>query len=328
MGCTRTLTLVASLLLVLSATSGCIVPEDMPALREELGYASVEQPDLVVKARATTLTPTVEQPVELSAEIEGLPLDAVELTWDVNGTTYEQATIEVSFAQPGTHPVELTATGPNGTSAEDAIQIEAIPNQAPEPELRVEDAGELWAHEPVVVRAEGSTDPDGDELSYDWRLDGEPVDAGPVLEADLEAGPHHVAVTVSDGHAEATREESFAVDQLLDREANLTAQDTETRFTVPVAASLETATLELTHTTQAGLDTVNFTLLTPDGEALVSTQTDPAPGDSQANQRIELDAEALEAQPHTLVLSLERGTEAVATIEGVFTYSPLPPAAG
>lgn len=326
MGCKRSLSLVVTGLVVLAGTTGCIVPEDMPALREELGYASVERPDLVVKARASTQTPAIEEPVELRAETEGLSPDQLTFTWDVNGTTYEGAQVEVTFSSPGAHPVQLEASDANGTTGSDQITIEVRPNQPPSPQLRIEDREQLWADEPVVLQADGSTDPDGDELSYDWRLDGEPVEAGPVLETELAAGPHEVEVQVSDGHATRSVEESFAVDQGLHHEANLSATDEVARFGLPVGASLEEAELELSHTTSAGLETVNLTLEAADGTPVATVQTDPDPGASQAQARLVLSD--LDPEPHTLVVRLERGTETMATIEGIFTYSPLRPSPG
>lgn len=323
MGCTRALSLLASLVVLLAATAGCVVPEDMPALREELGYASVDRPDLVVKARASTQTPTIEEPVTMRAEVEGAPLDAVELRWEVDGSTYEDAEIEVSFTQPGDHPVRLEAAGPNGTRAVDEITVEARPNEAPEAQLHVGDADELWSDEPVTLRAEAS-DPDGDELSYTWQLDGETREAGAVLEAELAPGPHDVAVTVSDGHAEVTREQAFAVDHRIEHQANLSFQEPEAQVTVPLAEGLDEARLQLTHTTLAGLEQVNLTVRSPDGEAIASTTTDPDPGASQASEELTLGGEALDPRAHTLVVTLEQGTESVATIEGVFMYSPLP----
>lgn len=51
--------------------------------------------------------------------------------------------------------------------------------------------------------ASGSSDPDGDPLTYSWTVDGAPVDpgtaVGPLLTACLEVGCHTVTVNVSDG---------------------------------------------------------------------------------------------------------------------------------
>jgi hypothetical protein len=319
-------TLIVAVLLLASA-AGCIVPEDMPALREDLGYASVDRPDLVVKARASTQTPTVEEPVQLSAETEGVDLSAVELTWDVNGTTHEGPTTEVAFPTAGSYPVELAAEGPNGTRATDRITIEAQPNQPPSPDLRIE-GDALWADSPVVLRADGSTDPDGDELTYEWRIDDEPVEAEAVLETQLGPGPHSVQLSVSDGHATETVERDFAVDDRVRHQANLTLIDDSAEFTLPVAASLDQAELRLTHSTQEGVDQVNLTVQAADGSPVASVVTDPGPGASEASAQLALEGEALAAEPHTLVLRLEQGSEAMATIEGVFTYSPLPSGPG
>lgn len=327
MGCTPRAPLAVAILLV-AATSGCIVPEDMPALREELGYASVEERDLVVKIRASTQTPTVDEPVELTAETERVPADTVSFTWDVNGTTHEGPTLETSFPDPGVYPIQLEAEGPEGTQASDEIEIEAHPNTPPQPELTIEDADELWAEDPVVIRADGSTDPDGDTLAYTWQLDGKTLDADAVLETQLDAGPHHVELEVTDGYAPRTLEESFAVDRRIDHEANLTHDEPDDTVTAPLAESLEAAELVISHTTQAGLETVNLTLQDPDGEPVEAVQTDPTPGESQASARLEVDGERLSPGPHTLEVRLERGAEAMVTIEGVFMYSPLPSAPG
>jgi len=320
----------ASLLVIvtlLAAGAGCIVPEDMPALREELGYASVDQPDLVVKARASTQTPTVDEAVELTAETEGLPIDAAEITWDVNGTTHEGPAVETSFADAGAHPVTVEASGPNGTQATDAIEIQVQANQPPEAAVSI-DAEQLQAGETVAIRAEASTDPDGDELTYEWRVDDEPVDAGPVLETELRAGPHSVAVTVTDGYAEDTAERTFAVDDRFRHQANLSLTDSSTQFPVSVADGLAEAEIALTHSTTQGADTVNLTLQDDDGAAIANVVTDPGPGSDEARAQLVLDGDQLAAEPHTLIVELDQGSETMATIEGVFTYSPLPSTPG
>jgi hypothetical protein len=313
--------------LAAAALSGCIVPEDMPALREELGYASVEETDLVVKARASTQTPTVGETVNLSADTERYT-DTVTLSWTVNGTTYDDRAPSLSFDETGTIPVEVRAEAPDGTQAVDEIALEVQPNAAPEAALEIEDREDLWSDEAVLVRADGSTDPDGDELTYDWRLDGEPIEAGSVLETQLAPGPHEVAVTVTDGLAEDTATAAFAVDHRLEREIELTTQEPQAEIPLQPAAGLDQLELSLTHSTPTGLESVNLSLEDAEGGLVAADQTDPGPSQDEASLTLTIDGGSLAAEPHTLAASLERGTETVGTIEGVFTYSPLPGAAG
>lgn len=322
----RSLTLV--FVLLAAGTSGCIVPEDMPALREELGYASVEVPDLIVRARASTLTPVVEEPVTLTAETEGMPADRLSFTWTVEDTSYEGASIETSFPTAGTKTVELEAVGPNGTTAGDAIELQVAPNTPPQPNLVIEDEEDLLADEPVVFRATGSMDPDGDALSYDWQIDGESVSEDARFERSLDAGPHEVELTVTDGHASRTVSKTFAVHEPIRHEANLSVEEDTARFTLPVATSAEHLEITMMHTTHAGLDDVDLAIEGPDGTTIGQANEQPDPGEAQGHEKLEVPGGDLEPEAHTLVLRLENGIEATATIEGVLTYSPLPEAPG
>lgn len=319
----RSLALGLVLLLATPGLAGCVVPEDMPALREELGYAEVDRPELVVRARASDHAPTVGEPVNLSAEVEGSPTRAVDVTWDVNGTEREGLQTSVRFDEPGRQPVRVEAVGPNGTRASDRLVLEVEPNAAPEPALAVE-GEDHRVGEPVAISAAGSRDADGDELSYDWWLDGEPVEAGPRLERALPAGAHEVRVRVSDGLEARSTSRAFAVDHPIHHEANLTLTRTAARLTVPVEPGLASAEIELVHSTRAGLDDVNLTLRTAAGEVLARSDTPPEPGAERARERLTLDGADAEPGPHTVVAHLDRGVGASLTIEGVFTYSPLP----
>lgn len=320
----RRLTVITVLLLAGSSLAGCVVPENMGALREELGYASVERPDLVVKARASTLTPTIGEPVNLTADVTGLPLRAVEVSWTVNETTYEGPTTKLAFDEPGTRTVHVQAVGPNGTKAQDEIELDVRPNTPPVPELVVEDRKQLTTEQPVVLRATGSTDPDGDELSFDWTLDGEPIEAGPRLERTLAAGPHAVELRVSDGLVERTVHEAFAVAQPVHHEVTLGLERTSAQFTLGVGPSAKQLDVRLNHSTHAGIDDVNLTLLGPEGTVVARSDTSPEPGESRGQETLSVDGDQLAPRAHTLQVELARGTEATVTVEGVLMYSPLP----
>jgi len=312
-----------SLLLLAPATAGCIVPKDMPALREELGYASVDQPDFQVHVRADTLEPAVNEALALEADVEGIASDRVDVSWTIDGQAREGATTTVTFTTPGPKPVNVTAEGPNGSVARDAVTLDVRENQPPAPAIEVPDRENLRADRTVTFSANATTDPDGDALTYAWTIDGDEAGTGSWVQTDLEPGLHEVSVTVDDGLATATASEAFAVNEFVRETRNLSAQDNVTRLNVNARPGLAEIDVTLTHTTRLGADDVNLVLASPEGEPLARSAASPEPGASTATESITLAGDRLEPGPYTVAAQLDRGISATVTIEGVFTYTPL-----
>ncbi len=316
--------LLAGLLLLLAPLTGCIVPENMSELREELGYASVEIPDVVAKARASTLEPRVNETVSFTATVDGITQEAAEIAWNLDGAEATGSTVDHVWLTPGVATVELTVTGPDGQVATDAIELTVHDNAPPTPVITVETGEPLLAGEPITLTATDSMDPDGDVLGHTWTIDGTQAGTGPRIEASLTPGLHEVTLTTSDGLNEVTAFRSLAVAQPFSETGSLEMASTERSigFTVHQGASLLEVTLD--HSTRLGFDDVDLVLLDSQGEEVTASRTEPEIGSSQAGEAISLDGSSLPPGAYTLEAQLVRGTAAQVTIEGVLTYSPLP----
>lgn len=64
----------------------------------------------------------------------------------------------------------------------------------------------------IILFVNTSSDPDGDPLSYSWRIDGKEVNKSRDHWASFSAGNHTVKLVVSDGKAESSMEKKLAVE--------------------------------------------------------------------------------------------------------------------
>lgn len=315
-------TLLLAGLLLLPAVTGCIVPENMTVLKEELGYASVDLPDVVVRIQAEDTQPRVDVPIELTARIDGISEVATNVTWRLgHGQEAYGPTIEHAWTTPGPETVNVTVTPPEGPAVYDELTVQVHDNQAPLPAITVEDRGDLVDGDMAVLSAVESTDPDGDPLVHTWTLDGEPHE-GPRIEQQVTAGLHDVQLVTSDGFTEVTVFDTFAVDLPIQREARLDVQAPTVEMPVQVEPGVDGLQASLTHTTTAGLDDVRFALLDGDGEVVAETQSEPSLGASEATEHLKVNGAELAAGTYTLQGELVRGIQAEVTIEGVLGYEP------
>lgn len=312
--------ILALALMLTAPLSGCIVPENMTALREELGYASVELPDVVAKARASTLTPRVHEDVTLTAEVEGLPLENATIEWTLGDTTRAGPSITHAFTQPGPVPVNLTVSG-DGSAAHDALTLTVEENARPTAEITLPPASSLVAGETVTLSASSSSDPDGDELTYAWTIDGTPTGTGPTLEHAFDAGVHQVKLTVSDGLEAVAAFQQVPVEERLAAAGNLSATEDTMSTSFEVREGIEGLEVTLEHTTTLGADDVDLLLLDDAGETVASASTEPSPGTSTAKERLSLPGSELSPGPYTLEARLERGANATVSLTGTLTYA-------
>jgi PKD repeat protein len=133
-----------------------------------------------------------------STDPDGDPLSVV---WDFgDGTTGTGSTTSHAFAAPGTYTVSVTATDPYNAShsASTTATISVPANRAP-----LANAGGPYAGiigELLTMSAVGSSDPDGNTLTYSWNFgDGSPAGSGmSVTHAYASAGTYSVSVTATD----------------------------------------------------------------------------------------------------------------------------------
>ena len=115
-----------------------------------------------------------------------------------DGTVREGERIQYIYVQPGDYEVVLAVTDDDGGQDEDSTRVHVVPrNQGPQA-----DAGndvDVGVGEAVVFDASGSTDPDGQVVSWDWDFGDDGVGEGERVEHTYgEAGQYIVVLTVTD----------------------------------------------------------------------------------------------------------------------------------
>lgn len=109
------------------------------------------------------------------------------------------------LVSPGPATVEATAVDAAGNRSTTSITVTVLadaPPPAPTGRPPVVDAGgpyEADGGELFTLDGAGSTDPDGDPLTYEWLLDGVHLDTGPTVSLRLDPGTYLATLVVGDG---------------------------------------------------------------------------------------------------------------------------------
>jgi hypothetical protein len=169
-----------------------------------------------LKAEADWTTPSGSIQVTCNATTpDG---DELSYNWSASGgaITGEEAT--VTWTAPlseGSYNVTVTVTDSRGDKATDYVTITVRPDSPPTITSLVADAAWTMPSGSLQVTCNAS-DPDGDELSYEWTATGGNITGtGAVVNwtAPAEVGIYDITVVVSDGHGEeATRFVPLSVD--------------------------------------------------------------------------------------------------------------------
>ncbi len=131
-----------------------------------------------------------------SHDPDGAPLT---YTWSFgDGSTASGAVVTHPFESSGSYTVKLTVTdGISTASTSQALDV----NFPPDPVIADESDGLE-----MVLNASGTTDAEGDPITYTWHVDGEPVANGSVLAFEA-TGPrvYDVTLNASDGNLHRVR---------------------------------------------------------------------------------------------------------------------------
>jgi len=123
-----------------------------------------------------------------------------------DGTVREGERIQHIYVQPGDYEVVLAVTDEDGGQDEDSTRVHVVPrNLGPQA-----DAGndvDTGVGEAVVFDASGSTDPDGQVVSWEWDFGDDQVGAGERVEHTYDApGQYIVVLTVTDDDGATDRD--------------------------------------------------------------------------------------------------------------------------
>lgn len=199
-------------LLAATAAAGCLGVDNMREFKTQLGAREVpDPPTAAIDVSASDPVPgdAVTFSAAPSEDPAGEGLDHVWRFGD--GERARGQRVQHAYGSPGTYEVTLTVTDARGrTDQASASVVVAQPNRPPDPSVALtspdgEAIEEAQVGTTVRFSADGSTDPDGDPLTYRWRLgDGTRAQGADVAHTYQAPGVYQVTVTVRDGRGHAS----------------------------------------------------------------------------------------------------------------------------
>ncbi|UVE49661.1 PKD domain-containing protein [Haloferax larsenii] len=127
--------------------------------------------------------------------------DNLTYEWDFgDGNTASGLEVNHIYDTEGTYNVTLTVTDEHGATATDTMNV-TVENGLPSAVISPDNTIDVYAGDSVSFNASGSSDPDGDSLTYSWDFDADGVEdatgVSPSYTFDT-AGTYNVTLTVTD----------------------------------------------------------------------------------------------------------------------------------
>lgn len=321
--------------LAVAPLSGCIGVSNMGELRQRLrqGPRSVDLDDagpaptpgspvavIQVSDRSIRTGETVIFDGSGSRSSDG-GIDA--WSWTVDGEpASERTSFNWTFEAMGLHLVELTIRDGNATATE-RLRVHVADDRPPVAVVEIradeEPTQRAWVDQRVTISGEASHDPEGEELSYRWRLGDGANATGPSVEhAYTQPGTFAITLQVTDASGRtARREASIVVDDHGSSVGRVVPGDDTATVPIPVDDGATELAVTLDYTADLPLEDVDLGLTGPDDRTRDASDGEgPLPGD----RSLELSAADPAVGEWTATISLDLGDGADWSLSWVVRY--------
>lgn len=322
-------------LLAVTAAAGCLGVDNMRDFKTQLGAHQVpDPPTATIDASATEVLP--DETVTFTAAASQDPLgDGLDYTWTFGDGTRDQGRqVTHAWRQAGAYPVTLTVADARGRTDQTSVTVTVgTPNRAPDAAIAAatpagDPLDEAQVGETVVFSAEASSDPDGDPLTYRWRLgDGATAEGADASHAFETPGRYPVTVTVTDPDGASDQATlRFPVTLARTWDDNVAAPNASATHAFPVAEGARVvANLSFPAGPLGGND-LDLVLRAPDGDPVAeSTARTPLGAEGTQHEQVTLQpADVAEGSPGAWSAEVQReaGGDVDYTLEVTETFPP------
>ncbi len=192
---------------IASGEANDIVPENQPA--EDSGQTEAEKPAnaiIVQESELVNLEPKAEDP------------DADQLAFTFTSPLDEKGQWQTAYGDEGEYTVTVTASDGQLTTSQDVLIVVKKKEEAPVMEGAKPIETAVFADEASKTEfSVTATDLNNDQLTYEWKLDGESVGSNRIFEysPDYEAaGSHTLKIDVSDGTSSVSQIWSITINNV------------------------------------------------------------------------------------------------------------------
>ncbi len=174
------------------------------------GIGAGNRPPVIHNVDVSNDTPAVGDQISVQVNASDPDGDELNYSWFLNGSLSDgtSRSVNLTFSQAGFLKLTVRVSDPSGTSTEQTVTIRVAPedNEPPRVRLSLDPESPIEGF-PVSFIAD-ATDPDNDELTYSWTLDGvsQGASSAIVVWNEPTAGEHTIAVEVSDGQGGTDRD--------------------------------------------------------------------------------------------------------------------------